>query len=76
MTANSKVIKVGVLGLGRSGYGIHIDAIKKMSETFQVVTIYDPLHDRAAAVAGELGIIQSASEDQLINKNLRIRNST
>jgi scyllo-inositol 2-dehydrogenase (NADP+) len=67
MMTNSKIIKVGVLGLGRSGYGIHVDAIKKMSETFQVVTIYDPLEDRAAAVAGELGITQSASEEQLLN---------
>ncbi|MEI8246526.1 MAG: Gfo/Idh/MocA family oxidoreductase [Lentisphaerota bacterium] len=67
MSESSKIVKVGVLGLGRSGYGIHIDGIKQMPKTFKVVTIYDPLQDRAAAVASELGIIQSTSEAQLLN---------
>lgn len=65
--ANSKIIGVGILGLGRSGYGIHIDAILQMPEQFKLVTVYDPLSDRATAVADEFGISQSASEEELLN---------
>jgi predicted dehydrogenase len=67
MTANSKIIGIGILGLGRSGYGIHINALKQMTEKFKLVTVYDPLSERTASVADELGISQSSSETELLN---------
>ncbi len=57
-------IKTGIIGFGRSGCGIHADAIALMPETFTVTAICDELpdrrhhpafpHARAYAAAGEL----------------------
>ena len=39
-------IKVGIIGFGRSGCGIHADAIAQQQEKFTVVAICDELPDR------------------------------
>ena len=39
-------IKVGIIGFGRSGCGIHADAIKHIPEQFTVTAICDELPDR------------------------------
>ncbi len=48
-------IKVGIIGLGRSGYGIHINMIKKVPELYQVVAVTDLIKERAESTASELG---------------------
>lgn len=59
-------IKVGVLGLGRSGYGIHLNAMREMAGRFQPVAVYDPLTERAGAVAREFGLRAHADEAALL----------
>ena len=39
-------IKVGIIGFGRSGCGIHADAIAQQQEKFTVVAICDERPDR------------------------------
>ena len=41
----SEPIKVGVIGLGRSGWGIHVEGIAKYPN-FEVVAVADPELDR------------------------------
>lgn len=39
-------IKVGISGLGRSGWGIHANALEKCSEMYDVVAVFDPIEER------------------------------
>lgn len=41
-----RAVKVGIVGFGRSGCGIHADGIAKMKDRFEVVAICDPLPER------------------------------
>ncbi len=42
----SNVIKVGIVGFGRSGFGIHANGISGMPEMYTVCAIADPLPER------------------------------
>jgi predicted dehydrogenase len=48
-------IKVGVAGLGRSGWGIHVRALREMTDRFKVVAVLDNLEERRKQAADELG---------------------
>ena len=39
-------IKAGIIGFGRSGCGIHANAIENLTDKFTVVSICDELPDR------------------------------
>lgn len=43
---NGSRLKVGIVGLGRSGWDIHAKAIQKMGERYQVVAVADAQPDR------------------------------
>jgi scyllo-inositol 2-dehydrogenase (NADP+) len=60
-----KPIQIAVVGLGRAGWSIHLDRIKKDSR-FQVVSVADP--DRARTLEAEtvLGCKSHASLDELL----------
>ena len=55
MNAKNEIIKIGICGLGRSGYGIHCKAIREMTDRFSVHGVYDPISDRKLEVADEFG---------------------
>ena len=42
MTDNLNPIKVGIAGLGRSGWGIHANALAQLPDHFQIVAVCDP----------------------------------
>lgn len=48
-------IRVGVVGLGRSGYGIHLKAFKGLTDRFTVAAVADTNTERAQEVAAEFG---------------------
>ncbi len=52
--ANAKPIKVAVIGLGRSGYDIHIKRMRD-DDRFEVTAVTDWLPDRLAEVQEEFG---------------------
>lgn len=52
--ASNKPIKVAVVGLGRSGYNIHINRMRN-DKRFQVAAVAEWLPDRARAVGEEFG---------------------
>jgi predicted dehydrogenase len=60
-------VKVGILGLGRSGWGIHASMIKTIPEMYQIVTVYDLIESRLEQVATDLGCRAAKDEADLIN---------
>ena len=62
---NAAPIRVGVVGLGRSGYGIHLNAFKKRDD-FVVGAVADPDAKRANETAQEFGCTAYATIDELL----------
>ena len=71
----SRPIRVGVLGLGRAGWDIHVAAIRDDSR-FRIVAVADALRDRREQAEAELGcesfrrpgdLLQDAKADLIIN---------
>ncbi len=54
LVASENPIKVGVVGLGRSGYNIHIARMRN-DERYQVTAVTDWLEDRRGETGKELG---------------------
>ncbi|MFV2013629.1 MULTISPECIES: Gfo/Idh/MocA family protein [unclassified Micromonospora] len=54
MTQHSP-LRVGVVGLGRSGHGLHLATIRKLPHLFQVVAVADADPQRCQDTARELG---------------------
>ncbi|HJN15264.1 MAG TPA: Gfo/Idh/MocA family oxidoreductase, partial [Armatimonadota bacterium] len=52
--ASKKPIKLGIVGLGRSGYNIHVKRVRD-DKRYQVTAVTDWLPERRAEVAEELG---------------------
>lgn len=52
---SNEPIKVGILGLGRSGWGIHWNFMRKAGDRFQVVAVTDAIPERLSASAAEIG---------------------
>lgn len=48
-------IKVGITGLGRSGWGIHADALTGLPEQFTIAAVYDPDPSRRAEAQARFG---------------------
>lgn len=48
-------VRVGIIGLGRSGWSIHAQAIKGLQDRFRVVAVTDAIRERAEKSAQELG---------------------
>lgn len=59
-------IRVGIAGLGRSGWNIHATCIRKMPERFVVAAVTDPGADRRAEAQRELGATPYDDFDGLI----------
>ena len=49
-----KIIRVGIAGFGRSGFGIHANCLKHMTDRFKIVAVADQLPERRKD-AEELG---------------------
>ena len=61
----NKPIRVGILGLGRSGWGIHANMLRKLPAQYQIVVVCDAIRERAEASAQELGCRVAANSDAL-----------
>jgi predicted dehydrogenase len=51
----SSRVKVGISGLGRSGWDIHADALEKCSSMYKVVAVFDPLEERRKEAVNRFG---------------------
>lgn len=59
-------IRVGVVALGRSGWGIHVRAFREMPEHYQVVAVTDPDETRRAQARAEFGCNAYDTFEQLL----------
>jgi scyllo-inositol 2-dehydrogenase (NADP+) len=59
-------IRVGVVGLGRSGHSIHLKALPKLPEHYQLVAVADTWQERVEAVATEFGVVAHNSIEALL----------
>lgn len=66
-------IKVGIIGYGRSGHGIHAEVISSLPDFYEVKAIFDPLPERRtdtrwpeAQACGTLAELLSLSEVELV----------
>ena len=64
---NTKPLPVGVLGLGRAGWNIHVNQLKN-NPLFRVVEVAEPDPARRAEAEKELGCRAFASRDELLEK--------
>jgi predicted dehydrogenase len=55
-----------VAGLGRSGWGIHVRALREMTDRFKVVSVLDSLEERRKQAADELGCRTCESYEELL----------
>jgi predicted dehydrogenase len=61
-------ITVGIVGLGRAGWALHLEPILKLSG-FKIVAVADPLAERCQEAATLTGCEQFATIDQLLEKS-------
>jgi predicted dehydrogenase len=66
MASSSDPVRVGVVGLGRSGWGIHCTVLRQMPERYRVVAVHDPLVDRAQQAAADLDARSHESFESLL----------
>lgn len=54
-TNNGNIIRVGILGQGRSGFGIHTRWLREATTQFKIVAVADRMPERTQEAANELG---------------------
>ncbi|GAA3116837.1 putative dehydrogenase [Kribbella aluminosa] len=59
-------IKIGIVGLGRSGWDIHAAGIARLPELFQIVAVADPDAGRREEAAARFGCETYAEPSQLL----------
>jgi predicted dehydrogenase len=62
----SRPVRVGVAGLGRAGWNIHVAAIRQLPELFRVVAALDGLPERREQAERELGCPAYERYEELI----------
>jgi scyllo-inositol 2-dehydrogenase (NADP+) len=60
-------VKVGIAGLGRSGWGNHAEAFERLKDKFEVAAAFDPLGDRRQQAVERFGCKAYADFDSLIH---------
>ena len=64
-----KVLRVGIIGQGRSGRNIHAEYLAKVPEQFKVVAVADPLQDRCQRAEQEMGCDSYVDYRELLQRD-------
>jgi len=59
-------IKVGIAGLGRSGWGIHARVLQKLHKTYEITAVSDPIKERQREAIEKFGCRAYSKFDSLI----------
>ena len=59
-------VRVGIIGLGRSGWNIHAAGLRDLGDQFRVVAVADPMAERREEAAADFGATTYAEPGQLI----------
>jgi scyllo-inositol 2-dehydrogenase (NADP+) len=62
-------LKVGIIGQGRSGYGIHVRYLRTVPEQFKIVAVTDPIEGRRERAVKELGCEAYADYKSLMERD-------
>ncbi|HRW08836.1 MAG TPA: Gfo/Idh/MocA family oxidoreductase [Caldilineaceae bacterium] len=69
MTNGTEKVRVGIAGLGRSGWGIHANALAHVDEQFAVVAVCDPDTKRQAEAVDRFDCMAYGTIDELVADN-------
>ena len=64
---STKVLRVGVLGQGRSGYGIHCKWLRQAPHQYEIVAVADEMPERRKEARLELGALAYKNYMDLLN---------
>ena len=59
-------VKVGIAGLGRSGWGIHAKVFAKHADKYRVAAVFDPIEERRLEAVDKFGCMAYSDFDSLI----------
>ena len=63
---NTSPVRVGIIGLGRSGWSIHAMGLQQMPERFQIVAVADLITERRAKAQQTFGCRAYAGYGELL----------
>jgi len=63
---SSDQVRVGILGLGRSGWNIHAAGLRDLTDQFRVVAVADALAERREEAARDFGAATYTEPEQLL----------
>ncbi|MBP5319565.1 MAG: Gfo/Idh/MocA family oxidoreductase [Kiritimatiellae bacterium] len=74
MTTTRPPIRVGLVGLGRAGYGMHVPELSQCGELFKIVAVCDPLKERRDLILKQLPACRSYRryEDILLDPDVEL----
>ena len=64
-----KIIRVGIIGFGRSGYNIHAEYLMQIPRKFKVIAVAEPIPDRREIATRELGCDTYASWRSMLRRD-------
>jgi len=67
-TSLDSPVTVGIVGLGRAGWSLHLEPLSKLAG-FQIVAVADPLAERCAEAAERTGCQEYAALDDLLKNS-------
>lgn len=66
MSTNNPTVKVGIAGLGRSGWNIHARMLRTLGEQYRITAVSDELAERRDEAAAQLGCRTHPNFDSLL----------
>lgn len=63
---SSEQVRVGIIGLGRSGWNIHAAGLRDLGDQFRLVAASDPLAERRTEAEADFGAVTYSDPEQLL----------
>ncbi len=71
--ADSHPVKIGIAGLGRTGWNNHALSIEQIKDKFEISAVFDPIESRMKEAAERFGSATHAKiEDLIADKNVEV----
>ena len=67
LSTNGQRIRVGIVGLGRSGWNIHAKTVLALRDKFELAAVTDPASDRRAEAVASSGCRAYEDFESLVN---------